>query len=156
MEDLVHVPIRLFQMVSRSVYEYRSETNEWVLVSKDEPVTEQFNKWAEEQKVNPCQHTITMRSYKEGDRFINETVLCVSVIGRKEQAMMELAYRQKIAELLNAATEREEVPSQEMASPYQQEVLKDTFTEISDQDMKGGVIEKVTLPAKKMPLPPKG
>lgn len=154
MEELVHVPIRLFQMVSRSVYEYNEETNEWVLVSRDEPVTEQFNKWAEENGVNPCQHTITMRSYKEGDRFVNETVLCVSVIGRKEQAMMELAYRQKVAELLSAAIGQDEAPSQELGSPQpQQEALKGIPTEI--QGMEGGETEKITLPAKKIPLPPK-
>lgn len=103
MADLqeAHPEVRLIELRSREVYEL-DENNVWKEVSRDELVTDQFNKWAQDNDINPVgTPSITMhQTYQQiGDnksRAITTYTLCASVMTRRNQWLSELSYRAQV------------------------------------------------------------
>jgi hypothetical protein len=104
-QPTLNAEVRLVEMTSRMTYEMDPESNEWKIVSKDKPVTEQFNEWANQRDMNPhgsC--VITQSQFVESPtRVTIAYTLCAAVMSRRDQTLLELAYREQIGRLLSAA-----------------------------------------------------
>lgn len=116
-QPTLNAEVRLVEMTSRMTYEIDPESNEWKVVSKDKPVSEQFNEWANQRDMNPhgpC--VITQNQFVESPtRVTIAYTLCASVMARKDQTLLELAYREQVGRLLSAATLPAGVPGGALA-----------------------------------------
>lgn len=102
----LNAQVRLIEMTSRTTYELDQNTNLWRIVSSEKSVTDQFNEWADQRDMNPHgTPSITQAQFVDSpERITIAFTLCVAVMPRKDQALLELAFREQTARLISANT----------------------------------------------------
>ena len=118
-QSTLNAEVRLVEMTSRTTFQLDPETNEWQIVSSDKSVSEQFNEWANSRDMNPhgpC--VITQNQFVESPtRLTTAYTLCAAVMTRKDQALLELSFREQTGRLLAAVSPPADAPSRPSAPP---------------------------------------
>jgi hypothetical protein len=99
---MLNAEVRLVEMTARETWELDAQSNQWTVISRDKPVSEQFNEWADSRDMNPhgaCSIT-TLQIQEAPNRITMLHVLCASVMSRRDQGMLELSYREQVERLL--------------------------------------------------------
>lgn len=143
--QMFQASIQLISMRSSVAKVFDEEAGEWRITSRDEPVTEKFNRWADEHDMNPVgPPVVTLSQFRHSPiQHVETSVLCVSVMSRASHAMMMLAQQEqlmKVAAGLRSTAADAPVPV-ETTSP---EGLGETAPTAAD-------VKKVDFPA---PPPP--
>ncbi len=106
-QGMIYPEIRVVEMHSRTTYALDEATNEWKIESSDVPVADKFNQWSDENDMNPFYTpTIKQSQYNEtATRVVVAYSLCAAVIGRRDQALLELSLRHQMMQLTGVATQ---------------------------------------------------
>lgn len=96
--------LTVIELSASTVWERNENTGTYEIVSEDVmPVSEQFNRLANERDVNPVgTPTISETQLVEipGKRIVNTRVLCAVVMKRSDYEQMELSYREFMARII--------------------------------------------------------
>lgn len=127
-------PIKLIKLSSVTVY--RAAGSEWELVSEQPPVDEEFNKWADENKMTVAPGTspvITSSSLviqQNGDTYVQVTeILAVAVMTLDDAYAVDISARLQVAQLLASTNDTPpSVPQPEPNQAVKSDSNKRTFS----------------------------
>ena len=153
--NVINLPVRLTEQTSQIHRSLSEDGRSWEIVSADLPVSEKFNKWADENDMNPYGTPSITRSITwmpDGRSYVETSTLCAAAVSREDHAKMELSLREQIIKI-GLAVNPPQTPNTHATKPASQAELKqaalidvNNLSELPPLPPNAGAAKEVTLP----------